>query len=96
LAYSAEFSPALIYPDAETPLCVVGPNGKGAVKRYNFYRNNVTVSLIDALVVIFPSVQRLTGTDFFRAMARFHLRATPPTSPLLFEYGCGNTQGLAR
>ncbi|MGO6731178.1 DUF2063 domain-containing protein [Rhizobium ruizarguesonis] len=87
LAYSAEFSPALIDPDAETPLCVVGPNGKGAVKRYNVYRNNVTVSLIDALVGIFPAVQRLTGTDFFRAMARFHLRATPPTSPLLFEYG---------
>jgi hypothetical protein len=25
--------------------------------------------------------------EFFRAMARFHVRATPPTSPLLFEYG---------
>ena len=31
--------------------------------------------------------QRITGVDFFRAMARFHIRATPPTSPLLFEYG---------
>ena len=30
---------------------------------------------------------RITGEDFFRAMARFHVRATPPTSPLLFEYG---------
>ncbi|TBC86518.1 DUF2063 domain-containing protein [Rhizobium leguminosarum] len=87
LGYSAEFSPALIDPDAGTPEGVVGPNGKGAVKRYNVYRNNVTVSLIDALVGIYPAVQRLTGTDFFRAMARFHLRATPPTSPLLFEYG---------
>jgi hypothetical protein len=65
----------------------VGPRGKGAVKRYNIYRNNVTVSLIDALVAIYPAVQRITGTDFFRAMARFHVRATPPTSPLLFEYG---------
>ena len=34
-----------------------------------------------------PAVQRITGVDFFRAMARFHIRATPPTSPLLFEYG---------
>ncbi len=32
-------------------------------------------------------MQRITGVEFFRAMARFHIRATPPTSPLLFEYG---------
>ena len=66
---------------------MVGPSGKGAVKRYNVYRNNVTVSLIDALAAIFPATQRITGVEFFRAMARFHVRATPPRSPLLFEYG---------
>ena len=42
---------------------------------------------IDALAAIYPALQRITGVDFFRAMARFHVRATPPTSPLLFEYG---------
>ncbi len=87
LAYAADFAPALTNPDAETPAGVIGPNGKGTIKRYNVYRNNVTVSLIDALAGIYPAVQRLTGSEFFRAMARFHLRATPPTSPLLFEYG---------
>jgi hypothetical protein len=51
------------------------------------YRNNVTVSLIDALAAVYPAVQRITGVEFFRAMARFHVHATPPTSPLLFEYG---------
>ena len=65
----------------------MGPRGKGAIKRYNVYRNNVTVSLIDALAATYPAVQRITGVEFFRAMARFHVRATPPTSPLLFEYG---------
>jgi Putative DNA-binding domain len=45
------------------------------------------VSLIEALASIYPAVQRITGPDFFRAMARFHLRETPPKSPLLFEYG---------
>src|SRR5918994_1679990 len=35
----------------------------------------------------FPATMRITGVDFFRAMARFHVRAKPPTSPLLFEYG---------
>ena len=86
-AYSAVFSAALLKPDRETPALVSGPAGKAAAKRYNVYRNNVTVSLIDTLAGVYPAVQRITGVEFFRAMARFHIRETPPTSPLLFEYG---------
>jgi hypothetical protein len=86
-SYATAFASALIDPERETPAIVAGPAGKGALKRYNVYRNNVTVSLIDALAAVYPAVQRITGVDFFRAMARFHVRATPPTSPLLFEYG---------
>jgi hypothetical protein len=86
-SYASAFAAALIDPDCETPAVVAGPNGKAVVKRYNVYRNNVTSSLIDALAAIYPAVQRITGVEFFRAMARFHIRSTPPTSPLLFEYG---------
>ncbi len=86
-AYAAALSAALLEPDRETPALVSGPPGTAAVKRYNVYRNNVTVSLIDALAAVYPAVQRITGVEFFRAMARFHIRETPPTSPLLFEYG---------
>ncbi len=86
-SFSGAFAPALTDPERAIPADVVGPRGKGAVKRYNVYRNNVTVSLIDALAAIYPAVQRITGVEFFRAMARFHVRATPPASPLLFEYG---------
>jgi Putative DNA-binding domain len=85
--FADRFATGLMDPTCPTPVGVMGPRGKGAVKRYNVYRNNVTVSLIDALVAIYPAVQRITGAEFFRAMARFHVRATPPTSPLLFEYG---------
>lgn len=81
------FSSALTDPYLKTPLGISGPNGKLADKRYNVYRNNVTVSLINALASIFPAVERLVGNDFFRAMARSHIRETPPSSPLLFEYG---------
>jgi hypothetical protein len=81
------FAPALTDPTCSTPMGGIGPHGKGAITRYNVYRNNVAVSLIDALAAIYPAVQRITGTEFFRAMARFHVRATPPISPLLFEYG---------
>jgi hypothetical protein len=86
-SYAAAFAAGLIDPERETPAVVAGPAGKAAVKRYNVYRNNVTSSLIDALATIYPAVQRITGIEFFRAMARFHVRAALPTSPLLFEYG---------
>lgn len=86
-SFGATFARGLLNPTAGVPAIVSGPSGKSAAKRYDVYRNNVTVSLIDALAAIYPAVQRLTGEDFFRAMARFHVRQTPPTSPLLFEYG---------
>jgi hypothetical protein len=87
LSFAAAFAPALLDPARSTPETVSGPNGKAASRRYDVYRNNVTVSLIDALAAVYPAVQRITGAEFFRAMARFHVRSTPPTSPLLFEYG---------
>jgi hypothetical protein len=85
--FAGRFSAALLDPDAPAPGLVTGPRGKRAQKRYDVYRNNVTVSLIAALSSVFPAVERITGADFFRAMARFHVRETPPVSPLLFEYG---------
>jgi len=86
-SFADRFAKGLTDPTCPTPGGLNGPRGKGALKRYNVYRNNVTVSLIDALVAIYPAVQRITGAEFFRAMARFHVRASPPASPLLFEYG---------
>jgi len=85
--YAKAFSPGLIKPDYPAPDNLTAGAGKGVKKRYNVYRNNVTVSLIDALAAIYPAVQRITGVAFFRAMARFYVRATPPVSPMLFEYG---------
>jgi hypothetical protein len=87
LSYAAAFAPALLDPDLATPAVIAGPKSKAAVKRYNVYRNNVTVSLINALAAAFPATLRIAGDDFFRAMARFYVRARPPTSPLLFDYG---------
>lgn len=89
LSFTASFAPALLDPARSTPAIVTGPNGKAAGRRYDVYRNNVTVSLIDALAAIYPAVQRVTGAEFFRAMARVHVRSNPPTSPLLFAYGRG-------
>jgi hypothetical protein len=73
-SYAAMFSGALLQPEQETPSLIAGPKGKRVVKRYNVYRKNVTVSLIEALAATFPAVRRITGEEFFRAMARFHIR----------------------
>lgn len=86
-SYAATFTPALLAPDLDTPNLIAGPQGKAVAKRYNVYRNNVTVSLVNALAATFPAVQRIVGEEFFRAMARLYIRRTPPSSPLLFEYG---------
>jgi hypothetical protein len=86
-AYADDFAAPLLDPARAIPAAVAGPHGKAVTKRYNVYRNNVTVSLINALAAVFPATQRIAGPNFFRAMARSHIRAAPPTSPLLFEYG---------
>ncbi|WP_314959270.1 DNA-binding domain-containing protein [Bradyrhizobium cosmicum] len=96
LSFAAAFAPALLDPARTAPAIVTGPNGKAAGKRYAVYRNNVTVSLIAALAAIYPAVQRITGADFFRAMARSHVRSNPPASPLLFEYGRDFPEFIAR
>lgn len=62
-------------------------HGAGAGKRFNVYRNNVAVSLTDALEVAFPTVRTLVGDEFFRAMAGVYLRKLPPRSPMLMLYG---------
>ena len=86
-SYAERFAASLLSPSRPPPTIVAGPRSKGAEKRYGVYRNNVTVSLVNALAAVFPATERITGSDFFAMMAREHVRTTPPTSPLLFEYG---------
>jgi hypothetical protein len=82
-----EFSRALLDPEAAVPAGVVDPRGRAAPKRLAVYRNNVTVSLRDALAAAFPVVRRIVGEEFFNAMAVDFVRANPPSSPLLMFYG---------
>ena len=78
---------ALLDPTSPPPTGLCNPDGAQATKRFNVYRNNVTVSLTDALEAAFPVVAKLVRTDFFRAMAGVYLRAHPPESPVLMFYG---------
>lgn len=61
--------------------------GAPDARRFAIYRNNVHVSLVEALGKRFPVAARLVGDDFFRGMAREFVQAVKPRSPVLLEYG---------
>jgi hypothetical protein len=66
---------------------VIMPDRDEAQRRYSVYRNNVMVSLINALRSRFPVVERLVGEEFFRACAQIYIAVNPPRSRLLMQYG---------
>jgi hypothetical protein len=81
------FAAALLDADRPPPPGVTSHTHPAPEKRFAVYRNNVVVGLIDALASRFPALQRIVGEEFFRAMAGVFVRAHPPRSPLLMEYG---------
>ncbi|MGO9675283.1 MAG: DUF2063 domain-containing protein [Methylocella sp.] len=81
------FAAALLDPGLAPPHGVISHTSQAPVKRFAVYRNNVMVSLIDALEARFPAAKRIVGEDFFRASARVFARAHPPRSPLMMTYG---------
>lgn len=81
------FAAALLDPKSSVPEGLKAWHAGPVSKRLAVYRNNVVVGLIDALVERFPVCLRLLGMDFFRAMAKSFVRASPPRTPILAEYG---------
>ncbi|MBI1330955.1 MAG: DUF2063 domain-containing protein [Alphaproteobacteria bacterium] len=77
------------------PSGLFGPDGQASLKRFSVYRNNVVVSLIEALEAAYPATVRLVGEEFFRAMARAYAVAHPPTSPIMLGYGDGFADFIA-
>lgn len=82
-----EFASALLDPERPVPEGLVGPDGLPSTRRFAVYRNNVFVGLTDALRAGFPCVVKLVGDEFFTAMARVFVAATPPSSQVLLHYG---------
>lgn len=84
---SEAFATALLNPDLPSPAGLCAWNGSDPSIRFAVYRNNVIVSLIDALADSYPVVQMMVGETFFRAMAREFAYQHPPRSPVLAHYG---------
>lgn len=89
------FRAALLDPAAPVPEGLVDGAGNPAAVRFNVYRNNVVVSLRDAICVGFPVVTRVLGRENMDGIARMFVRAHPPSSPLLMHYGAEFPRFLA-
>lgn len=87
MTMQASFVSAILDAQRDVPAGLVNPDGTPATKRFDVYRNNVAVSLGEALANAFPVVQKLVGQEFFKAMAGVYLRQHPPKSPLMMFYG---------
>jgi len=78
---------ALLDPARAAPNGLTTWNHSDPARRLAVHRNNVVVSLVDALAQSFPVTQQLVGEDFFRAMAQVFVRAHPPGTRALAHYG---------
>ena len=85
--YQHVFAEALLDPARPVPPGLVRPDGRPAGRRFDIYRNNVVVALVEALGEAFPVVRAIVGEEFFEAMAGVHVRAHPPSSPRMMFYG---------
>jgi hypothetical protein len=81
------FRTALLDPAKPTPPGLADGAGNPAGRRFAVYRNNVAASLTEALRDTFPVVLKLIGEKNFNPIAGIYLRAEPPKSPILAQYG---------
>lgn len=68
---------------------VVREDGLASDKRLQVYRNNMIISLTEALKATFPVAAALVGEKFFGFAAKIFISEKPPQAPRLAEYGGG-------
>lgn len=82
-----QFSLSLLDPNRKIPRGVIGPDGETPPKRFAVYRNNVVVSLMEALGQAYPSIKAILGEDDFQKIARVYVTKHPPNSAMMQTFG---------
>ena len=86
---------ARLDPGTGVPPGLTDGAGRPAGRRFDVYRNNVTVGLREALESGFPAMARLLGQANFDGLARAFLQAHRPEAPVMQRYGEGFPEFLA-
>ncbi|MDE3011195.1 MAG: putative DNA-binding domain-containing protein [Pseudomonadota bacterium] len=86
-AWHAALAAAVTQPGLAVPDCLLTPPGGSTEARLAVYRNNALVPLVLALEESLPALARLLGAATLRAELIRFVRAHPPTSPVLLDYG---------
>ncbi len=89
------FRHALLQADVAVPDGLHDGQGRAAGRRYAVYRNNVVVSLREALETGFSAVASLIGAERFAIVARAYIAQNPPSSARMMLYGGGFAGFLA-
>jgi hypothetical protein len=55
--------------------------------RLGIYRNNAAATLVGALRIAYPAVEKLVGAEFFEGAARIYIERYPPRTAYLNDYG---------
>lgn len=81
------FAGAVLTRDLARFAHAIAPGRLTPAQHLQVYRNNVAISLTDALAAAYPVVARLVGADFFAHAADQFIRRHPPASGNLHDFG---------